>query len=448
MSTLAGWIWNPILSIIYIEIGILFLILTSAVAWRKSFKILRSVFGKDKEEKSESGKNQISHTKALLSSIAACVGVGNLAGVATAIHLGGPGALFWMWVSALVGMSFRMTSTYMALKHQPADVNAQTFATPMAYLEKYMKGTWGWIPTVVAGLIVIKGLITANLIQANSVAHALHGQFDFAHITVAVVLAFFVGIVIIGGVQKIVTISSNLAPWMVLIYVATGLVVLLSHPLVTAKALGLVFYYAFTPYSFVGGAIGYTVLQTMQFGISRGIFSHTSGIGVSPFLQAANKDHPAIGAFMAAVTPAIDTLVVCSITGLVLISGMYWKTITGAQLTVATFAAALGRPGQLIVFSCLVIFAYTTIISYAYFSEKSFLYLGGKNVMAYRWFFVIVTFIGPFFPVAFVWSLGDVVIGCLIIFHLLPLTSILLTNLRTMRFDLGISDGKKLESRK
>ena len=434
MDTLAGWIWNPTLSIIYLEIGLIFLVLTGAIAWKKSYSVFRAVFGKDD---SNEHVNKISHSKALLSSVAAGIGVGNLAGVATAIHLGGPGAIFWMWVSALFGMSFRMTSAYLAVKHRPQDLNSKSFATPMVYLEKIIKGDFKWISAFIAGLILAKGLITANLIQSNSVSHAINGEFGIPNLLIAIVLTVFVGLVIIGGMKRIVDVSSSIAPWMVLTYVGTGLLILILHPVKTASSLGLIFQYAFTPYSIAGGAVGYTVMQTMQFGISRGIFSHTSGIGVSPFLQGANTDHPSIGAFMAAITPVIDTLIVCTITALVILSTNYWSVSTGAHLTTLSFDSGLGGLGKILVIMCLIIFAFTTIVNYAYYSEKCFKYLGGKNEITFRWIFLGVTFIGPFFPVAFVWSLGDVLIGLLIVFHLIPLTYALISNLSVIKKDLA-----------
>ncbi|MBF0275423.1 MAG: sodium:alanine symporter family protein, partial [Nitrospinae bacterium] len=378
MDIIASWIWNPFLSIIYIEVGILFLVLTGALAWKKGFQEFLQILKSDKEVTEE---RHISHTKAFITSLAATVGVGNLAGVGTAIHLGGPGALFWMWISALLGMTFRMTSTYMSLKDQPESVDSPLFATPMSYLEKYAKGSWSWIPLVVAGLIISIGLVMGNLIQSNSVAYALNGEFGISKVIVAVVLAGFVALVILGGLQSIVSYSTKIAPWMMLIYVGAGLILLFSQPLQAMQALWSVFYYAFNPWSAAGGVAGYTIMQTIQFGISRGIFSHGSGIGIAPFLQSANRDHPATGAYMAALVPFFDTIVICTITALVILTGNHWLEETGAYLTVYSFESFYGKIGGLTVIFCLVIFAFTTIISWSHYAERCFGYLGGKNVM-------------------------------------------------------------------
>lgn len=433
IDTLAKWIWDPLLSLVYLEIGVIFLIVTGAIAWKKSlrigFKIIRS-------DKSRDDGRVVSHSKALISSIAATVGIGNLAGVGTAIHLGGPGALFWMWMSALFGMSYKMISTYLAVKHGPSDTGSPLFATPMSYLEKFLGKKWCWIPAIVAGLILVKGLVLANLVQSNSVAQALHDRFNVPNVATAALLTCFVAAVILGGLRRVVDSLSSIAPWLILLYVVAGLLILLVHPLRTLASLGEVFYYAFRPYSIVGGVAGFAVMQSMQFGVSRGVFSHMSGEGVGPFLQAANKDNPAIGGFMAAVTPFVDTVVICSITGLVILSSSLWESETGAYLTSSCFEAGLGFGGQIIALCCLAAFAFTTIVAFAHISERCYEYLGGKNVLGYRLVFLLVTFVGPFLNLTFVWSLSDIIIAMLVLCHLLPLLYITLGQFRGIVEDL------------
>ena len=223
---------------------------------------------------------------------------------------------------------------------------------------------------------------------------------------------------------------------MIALYVVSGLLVLVLHPLESMNALGQVFYYAFKPYSIVGGIAGYTIFQAMQFGVSRGIFSHMSGMGVSPFYQAANKDTPAMGAFMAAITPFVDTIIICTISGLVILIGPYWEQQTGAYLTALSFEAGLGFLGQIIVIISLIIFAFTTIIGFAHVSERCFMYLGGKDVVSFRMILLVVAFLGPFLNLNFVWSLSDIIIAAMIIFHLIPLLYITLINRKALYKDL------------
>lgn len=451
-----------------------FVYLTGGIAWKKSLSVFLKIFRDDqfsndrdvshkkamllylvrraaalagkkkppefleinRDGRSIPGDRIISHKKAFLTVIATTVGIGNIAGVGTAIHLGGPGALFWMWVSALFGMFFRMASTYMAIKLTPADGNSLSFATPMVYLEKYMKGRWAFIPQLVAGLILVQGVVLYNLVQANSVAQAVHNRFGVPNSVIAILMTLCVCIVILGGLKKIVNYCSTIAPVAIVLYVATGLLVLFTHPVQAINALGQVFSCAFMPYSIAGGVAGYTVLQAMQFGVSRGIFSHMSGMGTSAFLQAANKDAPAKGAFMSAMTPFVDTIIICSITGLVILSVPNWKYQTGAHLTAACFEAGLGFFGQIVVIISLIIFALTTIFAFAHIAERCFKYLGGANFFYYRIFFLVVVFLGPFLNLRFVWSLSDIIIAMIIIFHLIPLLFITLKNREKMCKDL------------
>ncbi len=436
METLASWIWNPLLSLIYLELGVVFLVMTGGVGWRRTFGVVADIWGKRGQGRVEN--REIPHTQAFFTSIAAAVGVGNLAGVGTAIHLGGPGALFWMWVSAIVGVSFRMCSTYLSIKFGPKDPKALAFATPMSYIERLLPPAWRFVAVGLAGLLLVKGMVVTNLIQVNSVAHAMTNDYGVATWLVAVLMALAVGSVVIGGLTRIVHFGNYIAPWMVLGYVLVGLLALLLEPVRTFDALISVFRYALNPYSLGGGVAGYAVLTTVQFGISRGVFSHNSGLGVAPFLQGSNTDHPSRGAFMAALVPMVDTLIVSTVTGLVVISMGDWFSLTGAFLTVSAFKASLGGFGRVAVSVALVVFAYTTIISWSYYSERCFEYLGGRNVIAFRWFFTAVTFSGPFLPVAFVWSAGDVFVGLIVIFHLFALTYIVMKHLPIICADLEV----------
>ncbi|MBF0453976.1 MAG: sodium:alanine symporter family protein [Magnetococcales bacterium] len=432
MEMLASWIWNPMLSLIYLEVGILFLVLTKGVALRRAIDVLKQAWHSRSRKKSSDNHRHIQHTDAFIAALAAGIGVGNLAGVGTAIHLGGPGALFWMWMSALMGASFRMCSVYVSVRYGPTDHNSPLFATPMAYIEKFVGRFWPGFAPMLAGLILFQGLVSANLIQANSVAHAVTNELGVSTVVVALTLFVAVAVVVVGGVKSIVNFSVASAPFMVVAYVVGGVIILFANPQESLRAVGLVFTHAFTPYSIGGGVAGYTLMQTIQFGVSRGVFSHFSGMGIAPFLHGANDDHPSQGAYLAALVPLIDTLVVCSITGFVILAIGDWHGLTGAYLTVTSFQAGLGGLGRVLVFVCLGMFAFTTIINWAYFSERCFEYLWGGNVKIYRWFFAGMTFCGPFFPVALVWSMADVVIGIMLLVHLPMLTYILLLKLPTI----------------
>ncbi|MBF0245095.1 MAG: alanine:cation symporter family protein, partial [Planctomycetes bacterium] len=323
-----------------------------------------------------------------------------------------------------------------AIRFQPADARSPSFATPMAYLERCLTGSWRFVIPLVAGLLLIHGVVLANLVQSNSLAQAVHNRFGVPDFLIALVVTACVSLLIFGGMRRIVDVISLIAPWIILLYVGSGLVVLILHPLDTLASLALVFQCAFTPHAVAGGVMGYGVLQAMQFGVSRGIFSHMSGLGTGAFFQSANEEEPAKGAFMAAMTPFVDTMIVCSVTGLVILASPYWMDLTGAHLTLASFSYGLGPMGEGVVMLSLVVFAFTTIVAFAHVSERCFKYLGGNNVFAYRVFFVSVTFLGPFLNLGFVWSLSDIIIAALILAHTLPLLNVTVTNLRSLNRDL------------
>lgn len=435
MDALAAWIWNPFLSLIYIEIGVLFLVVTRGMALRHSWNMLYQLWRRRSVDTVDA--RHIAPVHAFIAALAAGIGVGNLAGVGTAIHLGGPGALFWIWVSALVGASFRLCSSYYAIRYGERQSGSPLFATPMSYLVRFTGRAWPRLAPLLAGLILFHGLVSANLIQANSVAHAVSNQMKLSEFLVALVLFIAVASVVVGGLRSIVEVSVRVAPWMIVTYVLAGLSVLLLNPLDTWDAMRWVIQSAFQPYAMGGGVVGYGVMQAMQFGVSRGVFSHFSGMGIAPFFHGANTDHPARGAYLAALVPLVDGLVVCSITGLVVLALGDWQVETGAYLTATAFQYGLGDVGRVLIFICLTLFAFTTIISWAHFSERCFEYLGGRNVRAFRWFFSFVTFCGPFMPVAFVWSLADVGIGIMLVVHLIPLTYILIKTRSTLCRELG-----------
>ncbi len=431
METLSSWLWNPFLAFIYLEIGVLFLVVTRFAAWRGALDEMRALW-RDRTIDTKHADEDVSHRHAFFAALAASVGVGNLAGVGTAIHLGGPGALFWMWVSALLGMSFRMSSVFWAIKMARRDKDSELFATPMFYMVNMLGAKWKWLASALALILMIKGMVTANLIQANSVAHAISGEIGVSNLLVAALLCAAVALVVVGGYKSILRFSSVAAPWMIVAYLLCGWAILLFTPANTMEALLSVFYYAFNPYSIAGGVAGYAVLETLQFGIARGIFSHGSGIGIAPFWQGANRGDPAKSALLAAAVPLTDTLIICTTTGLVVLTADQWLNLTGAYLTVTSFSHFLGNAGRMVVTVCLVIFAFTTIINWAHFSERCFQFLGGKDIRHFRWFFAAVTFVGPFLPLRPLWSLGDLLIGLMLIVHLIPLTYIVVRHSRVM----------------
>ncbi|MEO5341800.1 MAG: amino acid carrier protein [Gammaproteobacteria bacterium SHHR-1] len=418
MDTLAAWLWNPFLSFLYLQIGLLLLILTRFAAWRRLGAGLWR--GTQASSGGPQHERHLGQGRAFLTALAATVGVGNWAGVSTAIHLGGPGALFWIWVSALAGMSMRMCSTWLAMRYQPEDHDSPLFATPMGYLERFMDQGRSWIPLAIAGQMLLLGLFSA-LIQSNSVAHAVEDQVGGSHLLVGLLLATGVAVVVLGGLRKIAEVSSVIVPLMVLLYLLAGLTILLSDLTATGAALAEVWHYAFQPYALGGGLAGYTVMQALQFGLSRGIFSHSSGLGTAPFTLASNTGDRRQNALLAAQVPVVDTLIICTVTGLVVLTQGDWQNLNGAYLTVQSFSAHFGEIGRLLLLGVLIFFAYTTVITWSYFAERCFNYLGFHQINRFRWLLIACVFIGPFFPVKLIWSTGDLLNGLILLLHLLPL---------------------------
>ena len=419
MDALINALWNPMLTFLYLEAGLLLLAITGFLAWRHLLPFVREQLRSPSSRATITHDRTISSRRAFITALASTVGVGNLAGVSTAIHLGGPGALFWMWVSALVGMSFRMVSTWLTLHYRPADPDHASWSTPMSYLDPLCKERPGlrWLPLLIAGAILMTGLF-ANAIQTNSVAHALENEMGTSNLLIAILMALLVAVVILGGLQRIVQMSVELMPWMLLLYVGAALLILLSEPAHTLKQLETVVESAFSPWSMAGGVAGYGILQAMQFGISRGVFSHGSGLGFAPFLHAANEEGARKNMLYAALVPAIDTLIICTITGLVVLSGGYWLEFNGAFLTTLSFEQFYGDLGKWIVVMALTLFAFTSIINLSYFAERCYLYLGGSSTRNFRYLFIVVTFMGPLIPVLTIWSMADLLIAVVLIFHL------------------------------
>ena len=221
METLASLLWNPLFALIYVELGVLFLVVTRAAAWRRMFGEVRAVLSNGRATGQQSDGN-VPHTQALFATLAASVGVGNLAGVGTAIHLGGPGALFWMWILALLGMSFHMSSAYWAVKLARRGDRADLFASPMLYMVSLLSERWKWLASGLALLLLIKGVVTANLIQANSVAHPISGEIGVSNLLVATLLGTAVVVVVVGGYKSVLRVSTTIAPWMILGYLLGG----------------------------------------------------------------------------------------------------------------------------------------------------------------------------------------------------------------------------------
>jgi AGCS family alanine or glycine:cation symporter len=370
------------------------------------------------------GKGEITPFNALMTELSATIGTGNIAGVATAIFLGGPGAIFWMWMTALVGMATKYAEAVLAVRYREQDSRGEWVGGPMYYIKNGLGAKWNWLAVAFALFASIAGFGIGNMVQANSVAHALNNSLAIPEWATGAVLFLLVGAVLIGGIQRIAAVAGKLVPFMAITYVAAGLIVLVLNIGAIPAALGLIFSHAFTPAAATGGFAGAAVWAALQFGVARGVFSNEAGLGSAPIAHAAAQTKgPVSQGLIAMLAPFIDTIIVCTFTALVVLtSGVWTSGQTGAALTSSAFEAALPVVGHHIVAFSLTLFAFTTLLGWSYYSERSLEYLFGVRIIKpFRIVWCIAVFVGATVELAFVWLLADTLNALMAIPNLIAL---------------------------
>ncbi len=370
------------------------------------------------------GEGDIAPFKALMTSLAATIGTGNIAGVATAIFLGGPGALFWMWCTALVGMATKYAEAVLAVHYREVDANGNYVGGPMFYIKNGLRAHWRWLGTAFAIFGMVAGFGIGNTIQSNSVADALNSTLQLPPLATGIVIAVLVALVLIGGIKRIADVAGALVPLMAFSYVAGGLLVLALYASEIPAALTLIFTHAFTPIAATGGFAGAAVWAAIRFGVARGIFSNEAGLGSAPIAHAAAAtDSPVRQGTIAMLGTFIDTLIICSMTGLVIIVTGSWQSgETGASLSSAAFETALPGVGSYIVSFGLSIFAFTTILGWSFYGEKCAEYLFGvKAITPFRILWVLAVPVGAMGNLSFVWLLADTLNALMAIPNLIAL---------------------------
>ncbi len=359
---------------------------------------------------SEKDVGEVSHFQALSTALSATIGTGNIAGVATAISLGGPGALFWMWVTAAIGMATKFVECTLALKFREVSPDGQISGGPMYSLLNGLKMRRTAIAFASFALIASFGI--GNMVQANSVVDGLGYIFPEIKNTpwvLGVVLAILVGLVILGGVKRIAKVASTIVPFMAILYISAAIIVLANHIEAIPQALFTIFNHALNPWAVGGAAVG----EAIRWGVARGLFSNEAGLGSSPMAHAAARtNEPVREGLVAMMEPFIDTLVICSMTGLVIVvTGAYIdrpENLVGAALTAHAFSATLGDGGAWVVGFGLALFAFSTIIAWSYYGDRSARFLfGDAAVMPYRVIFTILVVFGAAVPLQLVWNIAD-----------------------------------------
>lgn len=410
LSEISSLVWGLPLIVLLLGTGIYLTILLRGIQFRALLPALYLALIKRKEDDDTPG--DISHFQALMTALSATVGVGNIAGVATAIAVGGPGALFWMWVTGLLGMATKYSEAVLAVKYREVDKLGTMSGGPMYYISKGLGLKWLGMLFAIFASIAAFGI--GNMVQSNSVADALGEAFGIPFWLTGLVLCIATGLVIVGGIKSIARVTSAIVPMMITFYMLGAIIILIVFWKNIPHAFSLIFYHAFNPTAAAGGFLGATISQTIRMGVARGIFSNESGLGSSPIAAAAAKTKNPVAQGLVSMTQTfIDTIVVCTFTGLVIIcSGLWSDGDTGAGLSAQAFDLGLPGLGADIVALSLAFFAYSTLLGWSYYGEKSIEYIfKEKAVMPYRVIFTGVVFVGAVVELDLVWTFADVMNG-------------------------------------
>jgi AGCS family alanine or glycine:cation symporter len=424
IGVINGIVWGPMMLVLILGVGLFLSIglkLMPILKIGTGFSLLwrgRTAASGDEKE------GEIPPFQALMTAMSATVGTGNIAGVATAIFLGGPGALFWMWVTALIGMATKYSEAVLAVRYRETDAKGQHVGGPMYYIKNGLGKNWTWMGVVFAIFGACAGFGIGNTVQSNSVADVLQANFAVPTWVSGLIMATLVGAVLIGGIKRIGHVAGALVPFMAISYLIAGLVVLGINASLLPQALDLIFTHAFSPTAAQGGFAGAAVWAAIRFGVARGVFSNEAGLGSAPIAHAAAQTHdPVRQGLIAMLGTFLDTLVICTITGLVIVSSGAWTGgESGAALTSQAFASALPSFGNYLVAIALAIFAFTTIIGWSFYGERCVEFLFGlKAVTPYRVLWIIAIPFGAMLNLEFVWLVADTLNAMMAIPNLIAL---------------------------
>ena len=423
LTILDNFVWGPPMMIVLVGTGIFLTIRLGFPQFKHTSYALKLIFkGALKKDDSAKEEGEITPFQALTSTLAATVGNGNIAGVATAVAAGGPGALVWMWLTALVGMATKMAEATMGVKYRIKDKDGAFAGGSMYFISKGLGQGWlGWL-FAFFGAIAAFGI--GDAVQTNSMALVGNSVFNIPVWLTGAVITFLVFIVVVGGIKRIGEVTEKLVPTMAIFYIVGALVIIISKINMLPWALGEIFKSAFSGRAAIGGFAGATVAQAMRYGVARGIFSNEAGLGSASMAHAVAKTpHPARQGTIAMVGVMIDTLIICSMTGIVIVmTGSLETGLTSTALTAHAFASVLGGVGGPIVAIGSLLFGYSTIITWCYYGQQCARYIFGPSIVKpYAWLFVIVAFLGAIAKVPFIWLLTDMLNGAMAIPNLIGL---------------------------
>jgi AGCS family alanine or glycine:cation symporter len=424
MNELNGIVWGPAMLALILGTGLYLQVRLGGMPMRQIGAGLRLVW---RGRGGDAAHGEVSPYAALMTCLAATIGVGNIAGVATAIALGGPGAVFWMWMTALVGMATKYAEVLLAVHYRERDAQGRFVGGPMYAIRNGLGPRWAWLGTMFAVFGGLAGFGIGNMVQSNSIAAALDNSFSVDPMVTGLVLMVITGAVILGGIKRIAAVSNWLVPFMAVGYVLAALWVLAFHWREIPHAFALIFETAFTGTAAVGGFAGAAMIAAIRYGVARGIFSNEAGLGTAGIAQAAGMSNdPVRSGLIGMMGTFFDTIVVCSMTGLaIVVSGAWQSGKTGAELTQIAFQSAMPGIGGEVVAIALAIFALTTILGWSYYGERCWQFLVGSwTIKPYRVLWTIAVFFGAITHLDLAWTIADTLNALMAVPNLIALLAL------------------------
>lgn len=419
-TMLNGYVWGPYMLVLLLGVGLVLSIGLGFMQIRKLLYAFKLLFSRRKTQ----DEGDISPFQALMTSLSATIGTGNIAGVATAIAIGGPGAVFWMWCTAIVGMATKYAEAVLAVKYREVDDKGRHVGGPMYYIKNGLGKKFVWLGVLFAIFGGIAGFGIGNMVQSNSIAHVLSVNVSIPPVVSGVIVAILAGLVLLGGIKRIAHVASAIVPFMAIGYIVCALIAIIVNIHLLPQAFALIFTYAFTPVAATGGFAGAGIMLAIQMGVARGVFSNEAGLGSAPIAHAAAKTNsPVRQGTIAMLGTFIDSIVICTMTALVIILSGYWSSgASGAELSSHSMNLLVPYLGTWVVTLGLVFFAFTTVIGWSYYGERCIEFLfGEKGIIPFRIIWIIALPVGAVAKLDFIWLLADTLNGLMAVPNLIAL---------------------------
>jgi AGCS family alanine or glycine:cation symporter len=444
MNSLNGFVWGPAMLVLILGTGLYMQLRLHGMPIRRIGSGLRLVWrGRDVDS---TLPGEVSPFAALMTCLAATIGVGNIAGVATAIALGGPGAVFWMWMTALVGMATKYAEVVLAMHFRERDPDGRWVGGPMYAIKNGLGRRWAWLGTVFALFGGLAGFGIGNMVQSNSIAAAMQTSFGIDPTVTGVVLLVLTAAVILGGIRRIAAVANWLVPFMAVSYIVAAAIVLIVHAREVPAAFATIVGNAFTPTSAIGGFAGAAVMAGIRYGVARGIFSNEAGLGTAGIAQAAGlSSSPVRSGLIGMMGTFFDTIVVCSMTALAIVASGAWTSgRTGASLTQLAFESAIPAFGDQVVALALAVFALTTIFGWSFYGERCWNYLmGPRSIFPFRLLWTGAVFMGAVTHLDLAWTIADTLNALMAVPNLVSLLALAPVVVRLTREQLGEALGQR-----